>query len=96
MSIKVQVDTALYKYFEDPQVAEVNGNTVGQCLDDLIKQLPSLKQDLFDQNGKLFSHVEIYINGESADPEKLDKPNKDGDEVHIINMFGADMRAMFD
>ncbi len=96
MSIKVRVDTALYKYFEEPQEAEVNGKTVGQCLDDLIKQLPSLKQDLFDQNGKLFSYVDIYVNGESAYPERLDKPTKDWDELHIINMFGADMRAMFD
>ncbi len=96
MSIKIRVDTALYKYFEDPQVAEVNGKTVGQCLEDLIKQLPSLKLDLFDQNGKLFSYVDIYVNGERIYLEKLEKPTKDGDELHIINMFGADMRAMFD
>jgi molybdopterin converting factor small subunit len=84
MSIKVNINPGLYQYTNNQRIAEVNGNTVGQCLNHLVKQFPGIEKGLFDKNGKLLNYVDIYVNGESAYPEELAKPVKDGDELYIV------------
>ena len=96
MSIKINLLPFFYQYTNGQGVVEVKGSTIGQCVTDLVKQFPDIEPVLFNNDGKLRRHIDIYVNGESAYPEKLDKPTKDGDELHIINMFGGDMRAMFE
>jgi len=86
MGIKVNLNPVLYQYTNNQAVAEVNGDTVGQCLDNLAKQFPGIEKALFDKNGKLRSYIDIYVNRESAYPEELAKPVKDGDELHIVIM----------
>ena len=82
MSIKV-ISPLLYNY-TNQQVAEVNGKTVGECLDNLTKRFPDLKRLFFDENGNLHDYLWIYVNKQSASSNELDKPVKDGDEIHII------------
>jgi len=89
MSIKIDISLLSHQYTKGQQIVEVNGSTVGQCLDDLIKQFPDIKQGLFDSNGKLHSYIDIYVNGESAYPEVLAKPVKAGDKLHIIFLIGG-------
>jgi len=84
MSIKVNINPSLYHFTNNQHIAEVKGDTVGQCLDHLVKQFPGIEAALFDKNGKLLNFVDIYINGESAYPEELAKLVKDGDELHIV------------
>jgi len=87
MGIKVRISSLLSQYSNNQRIAEVNGDTVGECLKHLVEQFPKLK--LFDKDGKLFAYLGIYVNGESAYPEELDKPVKDGDELSIILMIGG-------
>ena len=84
MGIKVHINPVLSQYTNNQSIAEVNGDTVGQCLDHLVKQFPGIKKALFDKNGKLLNYVDIYVNKESAYPEELAKPVEDGDELHIV------------
>ncbi len=84
MSITVRIPPILYKYTNDKQVARVEGSTVGQCLDHLIKQFPGIEEALFDKDGELKYWLNIYVNRESCYPEELVKPVKDRDEIHII------------
>ncbi len=89
MSIKINISPVLYQYTNNERVAEVNGSTVGECLNDLVRQFPNIKQWLFDKNGKLYSYFDIYVNGKSAYPEELAKPVKDGDELHLIFLISG-------
>ena len=89
MSVKVNIHPNLQHLTNSVEVAEVNGSTVGQCLDHLIKQFPSVKDELLDKNGKLRNYVDIFINLESSFPEELTKPVKDGDELSIILIIGG-------
>ena len=89
MSIKIDVSLLSHQYTKGQQEIEVNGGTVGQCLDGLVKQFPSIKQGLFDGNGKLHGYIDIYVNGESAYPEVLATLVKDGDKLHIIFLIGG-------
>ena len=82
MSIKV-ISPLLYQY-NNKQVAEVNGRTIGECLDNLTKRFPDLKKLLFDENGNLYDYLCIYVNKLSASSNELAKPVKDEDEIHII------------
>jgi molybdopterin converting factor small subunit len=70
-------------------VVEVEGGTVGDCLEDLVQQYPGMKEGLFDKKGKLLNVVEVYVNNESAYPEELAKSVKDGDEIQLILMLAG-------
>lgn len=83
MSIRVKTSPLFYQYTSDRGVVEVNGDTVGHCLNHLVKQFPGIEKALFDKDGKLLDYVALYVNGEDCYPEGLAKPVKDGDELHI-------------
>ncbi len=83
MSIKINIHPNLSHLTNNQQVVEVKGNTVGECLEHLVAQFPSIKDGLFGKKGKLLDYVDIYVNLESTYPEELAKPVKDGDELHI-------------
>ena len=89
MSIKVNIHPVLRHYTDDQEVVEVNGTNVGECLKDLIKQFPSIERGLFNKQGRLFNYVDIYVNLQSAFPEELTKPVKDGDEIQIVMMIAG-------
>ena len=84
MSVKINIHPFLSQHTNNQDVVEVNGSTVGQCLEQLVARFPELRQWLFEKNGKLNRLVEIYVNMESSYPEELAKPVKDGDELHIV------------
>jgi len=84
MSVRINIPQFLRHLASDAHVADVNGETVGECLNDLVKRFPSTKRWLFDDNGKLLNAVEVYVNGESTYPEELNKPVNDRDELHIL------------
>ena len=84
MSIKVYIKPLIYKCSGGIIVAEVDGNTVGKCLDHLVKQFPGIEQDLVVKDGKLFSYINIFVNGESIHPDDLDRLVKDADEINVI------------
>ena len=84
MSITINIHPFFCHLTNDQDVVEVDGSSVGQCLEHLIAQFPETKKWLLGKDGNLLSLVDIYVNGESAYPEELAKPVKDGDELHII------------
>ena len=89
MSVKLIINPILYKYTNNQSTAEVNGDTVGQCLDQLVKQFPEIEKAIFNKKGKLLNYIDIYVNGKSAYPEELTKPVKDGDELNIAIIVGG-------
>ena len=70
-------------------VVEVSGSTVGECLNNLVKQFPGMKKQLFTKTGNLYGNIIISVNGESAYPEQLSKPVKDGDELNIVFLISG-------
>ncbi|MBN1106328.1 MAG: MoaD/ThiS family protein [Deltaproteobacteria bacterium] len=89
MSIKIHVHKTHRQFTDGQEVIDTRGNTVGQCLRDLVKQYPGMEKNLFVKNGKLNPLLEIYVNAESAYPEELAKRVKDGDEIHITLMLSG-------
>ena len=89
MSVKINIPQFLQHLANDVKTADVNGSTVGECLNDLVKRFPQFEELLFDKNGKLLKYVDVYINEESTYPEELAKPVNDGDELYIMNIIAG-------
>ena len=84
MSIDVDMSSFFSAYTNNQQLVQVKGSTVGECLDDLVKQFPALKPVLLDKKGKLYRAYDIFINGESVYPNVQTAPVKDGDKLNIV------------
>jgi len=89
MGLKIVIPSYLQSFTNTMETAEVKGSTVGECLDNLTKQFPSIEKMLFAKNGKLLNYVGIYINGEDTYLDELVKPVRDGDELHIQYIIGG-------
>jgi molybdopterin converting factor small subunit len=89
MSVKIHLHLTLRQFTNGQQIVEAQGTTVGECLKDLIRKFPSLESSIFDKKGKLNHIVEVYLNLQSAYPDELAKPVKDGDEIHVTMMLAG-------
>ena len=84
MSVKIDIHPSLVYLTDNQEVVEVSGNTVGQCLQQLVARFPGLNEWLFEKDGKLSKYIDIFVNQESSYPEELTKPVKDEDKLSII------------
>lgn len=89
MSIKINVYHFLPHLTNDQEVVEVEGRTIGECLENLARRFPAARRWLFTDDGDLCHFINIYINKESVLPEELSKTVKDGDELFIVMMMTA-------
>jgi molybdopterin synthase sulfur carrier subunit len=84
MSVKINVSYFLPHLTNDQDVVEVEGSTIGQCLENLVARFPKVRKWLFGKGGKLSNFIDIFVNLESSPPDELTKPVKDGDEILIV------------
>ncbi|MDP6647314.1 MAG: MoaD/ThiS family protein [Dehalococcoidales bacterium] len=89
MGVKINIASYLQPYTGSKAVVEVNGGQVGECLEQLVKQFPSMGKMLYLENDELFPHVAIFVNSADVYPEGLAKFVRDGDEVHIIYIIAG-------
>jgi molybdopterin converting factor small subunit len=89
MSVRINKHQTLRHLTNGQAMAEVNGTTVGECLNELVQQFPGMETRLFDKKGRLLNYVDIYVNLESSYPEELAKPVKAGDELSITLMIAG-------
>jgi molybdopterin/thiamine biosynthesis adenylyltransferase/rhodanese-related sulfurtransferase/molybdopterin converting factor small subunit len=61
---KILIPTPLRQYAEKRDSVELNGSTVGEVLTALTAQYPDLRKQIFTDEGKLRSFVNVYLNDE--------------------------------
>jgi molybdopterin/thiamine biosynthesis adenylyltransferase/rhodanese-related sulfurtransferase/molybdopterin converting factor small subunit len=82
---KINIPTPLRPFTAKQDVVEVDGTTVGELLSALTSRHEGLKKHLYNDEGKLRSFVNIYLNDEDIRYlEKERTPVKAGDTVSII------------
>jgi sulfur-carrier protein len=84
MAIQINLHKTHRQYTGGQESVEVEGQTIGECLKDLIRKYPPLGKEVFGKNGKLSGIVEVYLNGATAYPDELAKPVKDGDKIQLV------------
>ena len=61
---KILIPTPLRQFAEKKDSVEVAGATVGEALAALTTAYPDMKKNLFNDEGKLRSFVNVYVNDE--------------------------------
>jgi len=89
MSVKIKIPAYMRSSTDNLEAVEVSGKTVGECLGHLGRRFPGMKKRLFARSGDLFDNIIISINGESAYPEPMAKPVREGDELGIMMVIGG-------
>jgi len=75
MSSKIKIFyPQLKQMVKDPESIRVNGSTIEECLEDLVRQYPEVSSLIFDRQGKLLKQVFVYINAESLVKPELSHP----------------------
>ena len=64
MATKILIPTPLRPYTDKQEAVDATGATGGELLTDLTTRYPGLKAHLYNDQGKLRSFVNIYLNDE--------------------------------
>ena len=63
---KVLIPTPLRQFTEKRGAVDVSGATVGEALNALTRQYPDLRKQIFTDEGKVRSFVNVYLNDEDV------------------------------
>ena len=85
MAMIVLIPTPLRPYTDSKDAVEADGATVGELLADLTRRHSGLKAHLYNEQGKLRSFVNVYVNDEDIRYlQKEQTPVSAGDTISII------------
>ncbi|MCX6603153.1 MAG: MoaD/ThiS family protein [Acidobacteria bacterium] len=82
---KILIPTPLRQFAEKNNSVDVAAATVGEALASLTTQFPDLRKNLFNDEGKLRSFVNVYVNDEDIRYLQKDATAVgDGDTISIV------------
>src|SRR5229473_7193592 len=82
---KVIIPTPLRQYADKHDTVSLGGTTVGEVLGKLTTQYQDLRRQLYSDEGKLRSFVNVYLNDEDIRYLKKEAtPVKEGDTISIV------------
>lgn len=85
MPLRINIPATLRRYTEGQGLVEVSGDSVGSALASLVEQHPSLKGQLYTEEGLLRAFVNVYLNDEDIRfLKKMDTAVKTGDVISIV------------
>jgi adenylyltransferase/sulfurtransferase len=85
MPVEVLIPSALRQFTGNSDHLSLDGRTVAAVLSALTTEFPQLRHHLFDDEGKLRSFVNVYVNDEDVRYLSQDATSvKDGDRVMIV------------
>lgn len=94
MATKIFIPTPLRQYAGNQKAVNVNGETVGELLNNLTTEFSALRKHLYNEEGQLRSFVNIYVNDE--DFRYLQGPAtnvQENDEISIIPSIAGGKEA---
>ena len=91
---KILIPTPLRQFADKQDSVELTGATVGEVLTALTAQYADLRKHLYNDEGKLRSFVNVYVNDEDIRYlEKDATPVSDGDTVSIVPSIAGRHRS---
>ncbi len=85
MSATIEIPSALQKYVGNQNKVDVPAGTVNQAFKDLIQRYGELEHHLYDDQGRIRSFVNIYLNDEDIRYAKnLETEVNSGDVIQIV------------
>lgn len=81
----LRIPTPLRSYTAGQSEVPLTGSTVGEVMQDLITQYPTLQPHLFNGDNQLRPFVNLFINEENIkDLDGLKTPLRQGDRLMLI------------
>ena len=91
---KILIPTPLRQFVEKKDSVELPGATVGELLTTLTSEYSDLRRHLYNDEGKLRSFVNVYVNDEDIRYLSKDAtPLNDGDTVSIVPSIAGGAHA---
>jgi len=91
---KILIPTPLRQYTDKNDTVQVTGSTVGEALGSLTSQHPDLRKQLYSDEGKLRSFVNVYLNDEDIRYLSRDAtPVAESDTLTIVPSIAGGRRA---
>jgi adenylyltransferase/sulfurtransferase len=85
MALRINIPAPLRRYTEGQGMVEVSGNSIGAALASLVQQHPSLKSQLYGDDGRLRAFVNVYLNDEDVRfLAKMETAVKADDVISIV------------
>ena len=85
MEVVIEIPSALKKYVNDQDAVEVSGSSVEEAFGALVSEYTELKANLFDENGKIRSFINVYLNDDDIRyRDGLKSKVQDGDSIQIV------------
>ena len=82
---KILIPTPLRQYAGGSDAVEVEAATAGEALEQLVAKHPDMKKQLFNDEGRLRSFVNVYVSDEDIRYLERDKtPVKADDTLSIV------------
>jgi molybdopterin converting factor small subunit len=83
MSVEINIPPSLQALIDGVGQVDVPDGTVRECLRELVRHYPRLREKIFTRSGRLPKGMNIFINSSTAGPRPLDCVVREGDKVHI-------------
>jgi sulfur-carrier protein len=87
MAVKIKIAQVLQQFTDQNEIVEIDGSTVKQCLDNLVRKYPGVEKWIFDPNNSPL--VIVLLNKELVLPEKLDTGVTGADRIDLIPMIAG-------
>ena len=84
MSVKIHLHPFLIHLAENKDIHEVDGKTVGECLQKLVERYPELDEWLFTKDRELNIMFDVFVNMQSTLSERLETKVKNGDDINLV------------
>ena len=92
MKVRVGLSSLLRQFgglTAEPDTVEVAASTPLECLQILVGRFPSLRQWVYDKEGRLLPSTMFFVNKEKLLPREFAGPLKDGDQLLILLAFAG-------
>ena len=87
--VRISFSQSLERFLPCPS-RTVEGTTVREALDAVVKDDPRLGAYLVDEQGRLRAHVAVFVGGAfMRDRESLSDPVPDGGEIHVLQALSG-------
>ena len=88
--VTVRLPAVLSQLVGGERRVSVQGGTLREALDDLVRQRPALGLHLFDETGTMRRHILCFCNqAYTRGIHGLDVPVRPGDEITILNSMSG-------
>ena len=83
--VKLKIPAQLRSETENQDTVEIDGTTVGEALQNIVAKYGTLKDRIFDEDGKLRRYVNVYLGDEDIRfLEHLNTAIESGSEISLV------------